>query len=386
MINTEAFKLIDFIKSKNGVGNKSDLIKLVQKNFSLTQDRSVYYSEHFAIRFSYSNSKSFSNTVLSLSNLQKYDDIPFFVCLVTPNENIMYLANTTFLHKISHSSQQLREYNIKGSFNGSDIVREFNYIQNTPQNFQDLFSIHEEIGFSGNLKRLVEATTGIIPSGQKYNPTTKDKYNIEKAPHRALEFINSLEYKILKQELDDKVSQYKNEILIAGFIENVNLRGRIIEYLIAGEDEKLRENLVNELNSSSKKLSRFETKNALADYTKIFSKYNTATDVKTKIMILKSNPKAYNIDKFLEFLSDDKSIFMFYFIGLEPNKIVSQELISVFQKDLLNSTILLKHWAGRNSRGVAQFQGEVIHNLILKPNNDIDVYAGKKFLRQLIEL
>jgi hypothetical protein len=147
MINKEVYKIIDFIVSKDGIGNKSVLIEEVQKLFGLTKDRSVYYSENVAIRFSSSNSLSFGNTVLSLSNLQKYDELPFIVCLVTPNKNFVYLANTTFLQKVSHSSQLLRVDNIRGSFNGSDIVKDFNGLTNLPDNFQKLFSIHEEIGF-----------------------------------------------------------------------------------------------------------------------------------------------------------------------------------------------------------------------------------------------
>ncbi|MFZ2620892.1 MAG: hypothetical protein WAX85_00660 [Minisyncoccia bacterium] len=386
MINKQVFELVDFIKSKNGVGNKSVLIEEVQKKFGLTKDRSVYYSEHLAIRYSSSQSLSFSNTVLSLSNLQKYDELPFLVCLVTPNENIIHLANTTFLQKISHSSQELRVDNIRGSFNGSDITKEFNGLTNSPNNIQKLFSIHEEIGFSGNLNRLVEATTGISPSGKKYEVSSNDKLVIKLAPKRASNFIKSKEYLELKSDLDKKVEQYKNEILIAGFIENVNIRGRIIEYLIAGEDEELRANLVKELHNADKKISRFGTKNDLGDYTKIFDQYHTATDVKTKIMVLKSNPKAYNIDKMLEFLSKEKSVFMFYFIGIEPNKIVAQTLISMFQKDLLKSTILLKHWAGRNSRGVTQFEGGIIHDLILNSDNQIDIEESEVFLDKLIKL
>ncbi len=386
MINKQVLELIDFIKSKDGVGNKAVLIDAVQKQFGFTKDRSVFYSENLAIRFSSSHSTSFSNTVLSLSNLQKFDELPFLVCLVTPQKNFVYLANSTFLIKISHSSQELREDNIRGSFNGSDISKEFNGISNSPENFEDLFAIHEEIGFSGNLIRLVEATTGISPSGKKLELKTNDENVIWLAPQRAVDFVRSPEFTELKNDLDSKVAKYKNEILIAGFIENVNIRGRVIEYLIAGEDDALRDNLVKELHNSNKKISRFGTKNTLGDYTRIFDKYHTATDVKTKIMILKSNPKAYNIDKMLEFLAKEKSVFMFYFIGLEPNKIVAQTLISIFQKDLLNSTILLKHWAGRNSRGVAQFQGEVIHNLILSENNIIDIEASKKFLKKLVDL
>ncbi|MDD3773486.1 MAG: hypothetical protein PHC38_12660 [Weeksellaceae bacterium] len=386
MINKEIKAFIEFVKSKNGIGNKAVLIEDVQKTFKLTKDRSVFYSKNFSVRFSYSSSNSFSNTVISLSNLQKYDHLPFFVCLVTPQENILYIANSTFLQKVSHSSQQFRVDNIRGSINGSDIVKTFGKLTNSPENFEKLFSIHAELGFDGNLARLVEATNNISPSGIKFVVSEKAKNAILSAPARAISFVESKDYLQLKSELDAKVNQYKNEILIAGFIENVNIRGRIIEYLIAGEDERLRESLVQALHNSNRIIPNFQTQNNLGDYIKIFNNFDTATDVKTKIMVLSSNPKAYNIDKVLEFLAKDKSVFMFYFIGIEPNKIVNQILISMFQSDLLRSTILLKHWSGRNSRGVTQFEGSIIHKLILSPNNDTDESESIDFLKQLINL
>jgi len=49
--------------------------------------------------------------------------------------------------------------------------------------------------------------------------------------------------------------------------------------------------------------NQFKTDNTLGDYRRIFENHLTETDVKTKIMIFNFNPKAYNIDKFLEFLS-----------------------------------------------------------------------------------
>jgi len=386
MMNKAVFDFIEFIRSRDGIANKSRLISEVQKRFGLTKDRSVYYSEYFSVRFSFSSSTSFSNTVISLSNLQKYDDSPFIVCLVTPGKNILYLANTTFLQKISHSSQELRTDNIRGSLNGSDIAKEFNGIGNSPENFEKLFNIHAELGFDGNLTRLVEATTNISPSGEKFGISAKQKNIIMNSIDRAIEFVKSKEYLELKSELDAKVQQYKTEILIAGFIENVNIRGRIIEYLIVGEDDKLRSELIEALHRSGQKIPGFRTKNTLGDYTRIFAKYHTTTDVKTKIMVLSSNPKGYNIDKLLEFLSSDQSVFMFYFIGLEPNKIINQILISMFQVDLLRSTILLKHWSGRHSRGVTQFEGATIHKLILSPNNNIDNKESRIFLNTLIEL
>ena len=78
---------------------------------------------------------------------------------------------------------------------------------------------------------------------------------------------------------------------------------------------------------------------------------------------------------------------MFYFIGIEPNEIVNQILISMFQTDLLRSTILLKHWSGRNSRGVTQFRGEVIRKLLLSPiDTKINQKESEQFLNTLIDL
>lgn len=378
--------IIEFISDKDGKLNKSQLATLVQTEFRLIHDRSIYSSDHFAIRFNESRSNSFSNTVISLSALQKYDHIPFIVCLVTPQKNVLYLANTTFLLKVSHSSQELRLDNIRGSINGSDIAKVFNDLPNSPEYFDDLFSIHAELGFSENLHRLVETTNNISPSGKKFVVENNIEQIILAAPERATSFVNSPVYNELRTELDSQVTRYRNEILIAGFIENVNVRGRIIEYLIAGEDEQLRQELINALQSNKNKIPRFRTDNDLGDYNRIFDKYTTSTDVKTKLMLFNSNPKAYNIDKLLEFLAKNNSVFMFYFIGIEPNKIINQVLISMFQENLLQSTILLKHWAGRNSRGVTQFEGKTLNRLIISPDNRIDIDKSKRFMNSLINL
>ena len=132
--------LVSFIGRYDGIVDKQLLIEHVRSKFLLTKDRSVLYCRDFAIRFCKSKQRSFGNTVLALSALQKYDSVPFIVCLVTPEKNYLMLANTTFLRKISHSSQELRVNNIKGSFNGSDIMRYFEGFENEPNNFEFLFS------------------------------------------------------------------------------------------------------------------------------------------------------------------------------------------------------------------------------------------------------
>lgn len=378
--------LIALIRKNNGINDKARLTKIITAAFGLTRDRSVYYCAEYAIRFSSSSSRNFGNTVLSLSNLRKYDDRPFIVCLVTPEQNFSFIANSTFLRKISHSSQELRENNIRGSFNGSDIMREFEGIENCDENIVRLFEIHAGIGFEENLPRLVEATNNISPSGVKFGVDEAARDSILSAPSRAIRFVASQDASTLKSELDAKVAKFKNEILLAALIENVNVRGRIIEYLIAGDDEGLRQRLIAALKSGANGLPAFRTDNTLGDYQRQFEAYDTETDVKTKIMILNSNPKAYNLDKMLQFLAKDRSVFMFYFVGVDPGKIVNTVLVSMFQRDLLEATILLRHWAGRNSRGVTQFEGRAINELIEKPSTEIDESKAKEFLERVIAL
>lgn len=385
-MNDALQKLLALIKASDGINDKARLARIVFDAFGLTKDRSVYYCADFAIRFSSSASRNFGNTVLSLSNLRKYDDRPFIVCLVTPTENYSLLANTTLLKKISHSSQQLRENNIRGSFNGSDIARELEGITNSAENIGRLFDIHSGIGFEGNLARLVEATNNISPTGVKFGVNEPAAAVILNAPERAARFVQSADCAVLKAELDAQVSKFRSEILLAALIENVNVRGRVIEYLIAGEDEALRQDLIVALKAGNKGLPRFKTDNTLGDYSRIFPAYDTETDVKTKIMILSSNPKAYNLDKMLEFLANSRSVFMFYFVGVDPGKIVNTVLVSMFQEKLLRATILLKHWSGRNSRGVTQFEGTAINDLIVKPEFNINTDEARQFLQRVISL
>ena len=306
-------EFITFIESNDGINGKFNLASLVGREFNLTNDHSVYFCDEFSVRFSSSRSCGFSNTVLSLSNLKKYDDRPFVVCLVIPEKNYLFLANSTFLKKISHSSQKLRINNIRGSFNGSDIRKDFEGILNEPSQFDRLFAIHASLGFDGNLVRLVDATNNISPAGVKTLFSHEKVRLLGEAPIRAFNFISKGDAVTLKKELDAKVGKFSNEILLAALIENVNVRGRVIEYLIAGEDESLLQELIKALQSKGERLPEFSTANELGDYRKVFPDFLTETDIKTKIMILKSNPKAYNIDKILDFLAQKKIGLSFLF-------------------------------------------------------------------------
>lgn len=386
MYNWDAInRLVTYIEKLNGIADKEKLSLMVKEEFNLTQDRKVFYSPDYAIRFSKSKSKRMSNTVLSLSALQKYDNNPFIVCIVTPEENYLLLANSTFLRKISHSSQELRIDNIRGSFNGSDIMLDFDSIENEPMNFQYLYAYHLGFSFQDNLERLVESTNKIIGRNLRIDVTSEDKKNILKSIDRAEEFLVSNEYEDLKSDLDKRVESVQGEIAIAAFIDNVNMRGRIIEYLITDNGSTLKDQIIIALHTNSS-LPEFKTEDKLGDYSKRYPSYVTETDIKTKVLFLDGNPKAYNIDKLLEFLALEKSVYMIYLLGIDENEKIVARLVSAFDDRLIKATNLQHHWAGRNSRGVAQFNGKALVSILSdREYSHIEHDEAVEFLKQLID-
>lgn len=374
--------LVEFISDRNGIIDKAALSTQVQKHFNLIRDRSVFYGEWFAIRFCKAASRNFCNTVLALSALHRYDDMPFIVCLVTPERNYLMLANTTFLKKISHSSQELRRDNIKGSFNGSDIMREIEDVENIPENFEFLYNSHKNYTFEENLNRLVEATNNITPTGRRFIPTRAQEKCIRESVDRAVSFLHSREYEVLNDELNNRVREVESEIAIAAFIDNVNLRGRIIEYLITAEND-LKVTLMQCL-QTKKPLPEIFTSDELGDYEREFDHYLTETDIKTKILFLSSNPKGYNIDKLLSFLAEEKSVYLVYVVAIDEDRTIQTQLCSMFNRQLLSGTRIIKHWAGRNSRGVTQYDGRTLEAIVDDFDLDIDYEASQDFITECL--
>lgn len=384
MYNSEIIEqLVDFISDRDGNTDKTRLQNAVQKAFNLVRERSVYYCDWFAIRFCKSASRNFGNTVLALSVLHRYDDTPFIVCLITPTRNYLMLANTTFLKKISHSSQELRRDNIKGSFNGSDIMREFEGVDNIPDNFEFLYNSHENYTFEENLDRLVEATNNIAPTGKRFVPTESQVECIRESVDRAISFLRSEEYEILNNDLNNRVRAVESEIAIAAFINNVNLRGRIIEYLITAEDD-LKATLMRCLRTRQP-LPKIFTADELGDYEREFEHYLTETDIKTKVLFLSSNPKGYNIDKLLSFLSEEKSVYLVYVVAIYENRMIQTRLCSIFNRQLLSGTRIIKLWAGRNSRGVTQYDGRALEAIVEDFDFGIDYDASQDIITDFLQ-
>ena len=388
MYNREIIKeLVDFVKSLEGSGDKEKVKSLVQKKFSLIKDRSVFYNESFAIRFGYNGKndrKHISNTVLGLSAIKNYDSKPLIFCIITHSVNHLLLINTTFLKKVSHSSKDLRVNNIRGSINCSDIMMTYDGISNEQSNFESLYAYHSEMAFEDNLERLVEATHKIVGRIPKFEVSAQAETKIINSIDLAQSFISSTDYIDLQQDLSERVAKVQGEIAIAALIDNVNLRGRVIEYLITDNGSDLKNQIISALRAKSS-LPNFTTPDKLGDYSKKYPLYNTETDIKTKVLFLEGNPKGYNIDKLLEFLATEKAVYMIYLLGIDDNGRIVASLCSCFDKRLIHSTHIQHHWAGRETRGVTQFIGkglrEILNNL---RNSVIDKKIANDFLHDLI--
>ncbi len=378
-------RLLNFIKKQNGLLNKTQLANTVQEAFQLTKSRSVYHNDSFGIRFSSSKSKTFSNTVLGLSVLKKYDDKPFIACLVTPTENLLYLANTTFLKKVSHSSHDLRVDNIRGSFNGGDIMRDVDGLENKPENFEELFASHTVFSFEENVARIVEANDLIKPTTVRFVPNEEEVKTILASVERAQAFLKSQAYKDMETELEARVDYAKDAILTTAQSENVNIRGRAIEYLITMNKQHLSMEVMAEL-SDPNTYSYFFTADELGDFHQETDDYKVEVDIKSKMLYLSSNPKGYNIDKLLRFLAEEKSVYLIFIVAVDEKGMITTKLCSIFNTQLLEVTKIRSHWAGRSSRGVTQYYGKNLEEVVTHFDEKIDVDEGKTFLRNLLAL
>lgn len=355
------------VKEENPSAGKAALQAAYAKRFVPTKvGRSVYVGEGYALRFSEAKKASFSNTVLALSELWKHDHQPFVVVIARPQRVDFLLANTTFLKKISHSSHKLRLDNVRGSFNGTDILTDYEGTKNCPENFEQLFALHEAFTWEENLARLVEATNDIIVRSQRFKPTVAQREVLSSAPERASAALSSRAFFAVAAELQALVAAKRDAIVAASRLDNVNTRGNAIEQILSGGVNAHEiGDLTHELEAGGR----------------------LVTDIKSKLLGRTSAPKAYNVDKMLALLAEPGTVFAFLFVGVNTAaRTVTARLVPVFDETLLRATAVQHHWAGRGSRGVAQFTGGFERVLAPTYRSRVDVASARAFLEALLAL
>ena len=361
---------INKIKAQNNIKplSKKDLEVFLVQTLNLNKQRSVFTCDNHSFRVSQvrGNTKGFSNVVLGLSTLLKYDDKPFVVIVVRDNTLQFLISNTTFLKKISHSSHTLTTQNIKGSFLGHDIYSEYAGIKNTEKNFRTLFNIHQQNTLSENIERLVASTDKIKGKENIFTPNTQQRDLILLSPLRYSEIIKQADYIDLATNLQNKILYLKQQILDASFDENINTRGSTIEQIITdGISEHRAEDIIV----------------LLRDGTKVL------IDIKTKLSHLNSNPKAFNIDKALKTFSEPDEIFCFLMILIDRQESnIKSNLIPVLSTIFLQKLEIRHHWAGRNSRGVTQLSGDIYALFNSANSPTIDIKSATKYLQSLLDI
>src|SRR5437762_8565875 len=151
--------------------------------------------------------------------------------LLQPSGVRSFLANSTLIRKVSHSSHKLRLDNIRGTILGHDIARELDGVSNEPAHFAALFETHQGFAWTENLARIVEATTSISPTGLRFDPSAEELVRIRNSP--AVSFTAQKNGKIAaaERQLIGELRKHEREILELAEIDNVNLRGNKIEQL-----------------------------------------------------------------------------------------------------------------------------------------------------------
>ncbi len=292
----DAIAFLKSVKHSNLTSNKADKERVFQKEVAAKKERSVYVGNGYGMRFAEANTPSFSNAVLSLSALQKYDSLPMVICIVRRDRLDFRLANATFLRRISHSSHNLRADNIRGSFLGHDIMDQYDGTPNTPAHFDELFAVHSEFTWAENVERLVEATNAIVARQTRFPVSGEMLEQLLEAPARAAAALTTAAFQAAEQQLGALIVHHQDELLQAAALNNVNIRGNTIEQIITGEVNAHRlDDLMFDLGNSGQ----------------------LVVDIKTKLLDRASAPKAYNIDKVLRLLSEPRNVFCLFFCGTQ---------------------------------------------------------------------
>jgi hypothetical protein len=357
--------LLRAFKASHPTANKAALEAELVAKAHLRKERSIYIGDGFALRFCEANTPSFSNVVLSLSALQRYDAVPVVICIVRPNRVEFRLANATFLRRISHSSHTLRTDNIRGSFLGHDIMDQYEEMPNLPEYFEDLFAMHREFTWEENVVRLVEGTNAIIARSTRFDVTPAILPVVLEAPARAAAAIATAPFRDAERRLSALIERHRDELLRAATLDNLNIRGNTIEQIITGEVNAHRlDDLSFGLTGGAELI----------------------VDIKTKLLDRGSAPKAYNIDKMLHLLARRGSVFALFFVGLDAaNGALYTRLVSIFDPIILGATRIQTHWAGRASRGVTQLSGDLSRMFDGNFRASVDVRGGQALLKQFIE-
>ena len=362
---SEAISALKAFKKQNPSANKATLEAFFGDKTKLSKSRSVFLGKDYAFRFSEANTSSFSNVVLSLSTLKKYDNLPVVVCIVRQDRLDFRLCNATFVKKIGHSSHNFTPAKIRGSFLGHDILDEFEGIPNREDRFEELVALHAGYSWDDNVSRLAESTSAIVPRSMRFEADGAHLDFIHSAPARAREALLAPGYKLAETTLTNLVTKNSANLLrAAAASDNVNLRGNELERILTGAT----------------------TAHRLDDIAYQLGGGRLVVDIKTKLLDRASAPKAYNIDRTLALLAQPGTVFAFFFVGLNISRgTVSSRLASLFDPTIIRATRVQMHWSSASGRGATQLTGDLAPLFAPTYVASVDLDGGTKMLQSFLD-
>jgi hypothetical protein len=362
-----ATALVQYVQGwarENPAATKEQLAAAVAARFSLQKERSLWVCRDFAVRFCRSSTDGvFCGGVLAIGVIARHDDDPLVVCLQTPAGCAFFLANLSFVDKVSHSSQALATGNLRGTILGSNILKRYGGIDNEPGNFDRLWSLHRLNDRAENLKRIIDATHDIVPTAGPWPATEAGVRAVCHSATIAASLSGDPGYADLSTQLDRVVASKHSEILAAAAIDNVKDRGERIETLVTGGHGA----------------------HTVGDLACQVGTVCVLVDVKSKLTAKSSAPKGWNIDKVLSELSKGDRVVSMYFVRIDLSAgAIQTRLVSICDTTLIAASAVQPHWSGRATRGTIQYLNAVDNIWTESFHEHVDVAQAVRFLTNLI--
>ncbi|MBL7983187.1 MAG: hypothetical protein JNL52_15405 [Flavobacteriales bacterium] len=302
--------------------------------------------------------KSNSNTVTSLKNILKHDDVPFIAVFLDRAAVRFMLANSSLVKKASHSSQGITHQRIKGSINGGDILHALGDTPNDREHIEQLFAQHEMEDHSEHRERIVEATLAIKGRASSAAP---DWELVERNLSAGSELLDNATLEEIRAKLFTRVEQMKEAILACASHTTPKAFGDCVERMILGADPA----------------------HALGDIH--FADGRIAVDIKARKAGVPSSPKAVNVQKLVDHLSKGPGATLYFMVTVDvASGTLSCNLIQMLHTDLLPHYWHDVRWSGRDSLGTLSFKGDLSSVLSAKERLELGPAAAVAKLKDLL--
>ncbi|MBK9273030.1 MAG: hypothetical protein IPM49_00630 [Flavobacteriales bacterium] len=302
--------------------------------------------------------KSTSNTITSLKNILKHDELPFVAVFLDKSAVRFKLANSSLIKKASHSSQGITLERIKGSINGGDILNTLGDVLNEHAHLAELFAQHKDEDHAEHRERIVEATQAI--KGRA--PATPPDWDaVEENLRDGSGLLDKAILEEIRRTLFDRVASMRQAILACASHTSPKAFGDCVERMILSTDPA----------------------HALGDI--LFANGRVAVDIKGRKAGVPSSPKAFNVQKLVDHLSKGPGAALFFTVTVDVQAgTVACTLIHMLHPELMKHYWHDVRWSGRGSLGTLSLKGDLSAVLNTTERLDLDAPAAITRLRELL--